>query len=373
MLNGYSPAPPRRYEAEVVRPLRALNVGDVGPAEHTRLRELGVTHVVLDRALPPVGPFPFALTRDRLTRSAGLALVRAADPLWLFRVLDTPVLPPVAPTSPAGVFVEAESLGRETGEIVADPDAAGGHRVAARAGVDRAGRLLSDLEILLPRGSYRMTLRARGDAGRLEVRTADDRRLLAVRSCEASAAWIDVGVVFHLLRAEPVRAELFWDGRGDASVDTVSLVFADRPEPEWAFEIENLEHWGREQADPAASAGRVVLADPAHHAGLAVVLGPSRRFPAGRLRLALGARLAGPAAGPLLVVTAMEPEGPVHASRTVDAVELGAQHYRDVELTFELARPTVLDFPIEYLGAVPVYLDRLAVIPEERPGAGESR
>jgi hypothetical protein len=44
-----------------------------------------------------------------------------------------------------------------------------------------------------------------------------------------------------------------------------------------------------------------------------------------------------------------------------------------VELTFELARPTVLDFPIEYLGAVPVYLDRLAVIPEERPGAGESR
>jgi hypothetical protein len=365
MLNGYSPAPPREYQADVARPLQALNVGDVGPPEHARLREFGVTHVVLDRAVPPVGPFPFALTRDRLARSAGLALVQAADPLWLFRVLDAPRELPASPTSPAGLFAEAEDLARETGEIVADPEAIGGRQVTARAGVHRAGRLLSGLEVVLPRGAYRLSLRTRGGLGRLVV-TANGRRPLATPAWDPSATWVDVSLTFRLLRAEPVRVEVDWDGRADLSVDAVSLVFADRPEPEWAFEVETLEHWGRERPDQAASAGRAVLADPARHAGLAVVLGPSRRFPAGHLRLTLAARLAEPAAGPLLVMTVMEPGGPVHATRTVDAAELSVHDYRVAELTFSLVRPTVLDFPVEYLGRAPVFLDRLAVMPDGR-------
>jgi hypothetical protein len=72
-------------------------------------------------------------------------------------------------------------------------------------------------------------------------------------------------------------------------------------------------------------------------------------------------------------MTIMEPLGPVHASRTVDAVELSDWQYRDVELAFDLLRPTVLDFPIEYRGSVPVFLDRLAVIPEARPDGAEPR
>ena len=53
MLNGYSPLVSERYGRDVYERLRGLNVGHLGPGEEEALRSLGVSHVVLDRALFP--------------------------------------------------------------------------------------------------------------------------------------------------------------------------------------------------------------------------------------------------------------------------------------------------------------------------------
>ena len=112
MLNGYSPMVSRRYLTEVYEPLRGLNVGRVGPVEYAALRRLGVTHVVLDRALfpPDVSPLPSAFTVEGLRNSSGLVLERSEDPLWLFRVVDTPEAIQPPRSSPVGMFYEAEAL-----------------------------------------------------------------------------------------------------------------------------------------------------------------------------------------------------------------------------------------------------------------------
>src|SRR5439155_16663328 len=57
-VNGYSPLTPRAYVRDVAAPLQGLNVGDLGPGEAARLRELGITHVVVDRSVfpPQVSP-----------------------------------------------------------------------------------------------------------------------------------------------------------------------------------------------------------------------------------------------------------------------------------------------------------------------------
>ena len=90
MLNGYSPLVPRQYVRDVFQPLEALNVGDFGPGEAAALRQLRVSHVVVDRAgFPPqVSPFPSSFTVSGLRASPVLALREAAEPLWLFRVTD---------------------------------------------------------------------------------------------------------------------------------------------------------------------------------------------------------------------------------------------------------------------------------------------
>ena len=76
------------------------------------------------------------------------------------------------------------------------------------------------------------------------------------------------------------------------------------------------------------------------------------------------------ARGPLLRLAVSEPDGPVLARRNVDVSELPSGRYGLVHLAFELTRPTVLDFPITYLGGTRVLLDRLDVTPEPAASSG---
>lgn len=363
MLNGYSPLAPRRYVAEVFRPLEGLNTGDLGPAEHALLHRLGVTHVALDRSVfpPQVSPFPSSLTRDRLRASPGLALEAGVDPLWLFRVTARPPGDAVPATSPAGVFYEAEQLARETGDLVGDRDASGGRVVAARPGAARPGFLVFGPYRPLPAGRYRATFRVRGGGLALDVAAEQGRRILGQRGVDAGAAWQDVTLHFALDRAAPVEFRVRWDGVGDAAADWVSVVFADRPEPEWTFEVEALPHKLGERPDPAASGGWAGYADPGESLHTDLVTGPARLYPAGRYRLTLRARAEGAVEGPLLRLAVSEPAGRVLAQRTVDARELAPGAYRDVSLDWELERPAVVEFPTGYLGKTGVFFDRLAV------------
>ncbi len=367
MVNGYSPLVPRQYVTDVFEPLQGLNAGDLGASELTLLRRLGVTHLVLDRAVfpPKASPFPSALTRDRLRASPAVAVERAAEPFWVFRLTDRPAEAGPRPTSPVGVFFEAEALLRETGAVVADAAASGGQVVAARAGAARPGFLVFGPYRLLPAGTYRATFRVRGAGLALDIAAERGQRRIAERVTAPTAEWTDVALDFALERARPVEFRVRWDGRGDAAVDWVLVVFAERPDPEWAFEVEALPHQlVGERADSAASGGVAAYADPVESRRIPLVTGPARRYPPGRYRVVLRARAAGPAAGPLLRLTVTEPAGRVLAARTVQAAELPPGAYREVALAFTLSRAAVIECPVEYLGATGVYFDRLAVVPE---------
>jgi hypothetical protein len=365
ILNGYSPLVPRRYASDVVAPLQGLNVGELGPAEHALLRRLGVTHVLLDRALfpPSVSPFPSALTRDRLRASTALALETAADPLWLYRVTDGPPTEAAPPaSSPVGIFFEAEALSRERGEVVSDPAASGGRAIAVRAGT-AAGFLAFGPYQLVPAGEYRARFRVRGSGLVCEITTDEGQTVLGRREPPPLAGWDEVEVTFTVPAAARLEYRVRWDGRGEAAADWVSVVLADRPDPEWTFEVEDLPHKLGERPDPAASGGWAGYAHPAVSLRTGLVSGPARLYPPGAYRLTLRARAEDPATGPVLRLTVTEPVGRILADRAVAGAELAPGRYRDVSLDFRLAVPTVLEFPIEYLGGAAIYLDRLEVTP----------
>lgn len=364
MLNGYSPLVPRRYVGDVFEALQALNVGDLGDGEAQALRRLQVSHVVVDRGgFPPqVSPYPSAFTVERLGASGTLALQQGVDPLWLFRVTASP---PVAnrQTSPVGVFYEAERQSHETGAVVETAEASGGQVVVGRPGAARPGFLTFGPYRPLPAGAYVARFRVRGSGLRLDVATDRGQRILAQRTVDAGADWVDATLPFVVEHARPLELRVAWDGRHDAAIDWVLVVAADRPEREWTYEVERLPHRLGERPDPAASGGQAGLADPAESLRGDLVAGPARLFPAGRYQVIVRLRAERAGRGPMVRLTVTEPAGRPLAARVVDAGEVPPGAYRDVALDFTLDRPTVLEFPVAYLGDVGVFLDRITVMP----------
>jgi hypothetical protein len=364
MLNGYSPLVPRRYVSDVFQPLEALNVGDLGGGEAQALRQLRVTHVVVDRGgFPPqVSPYPSAFTVERLRVSGTLALQRAADPLWLFRVTDAP---PTSNrhTSPIGVFYEAERQNHQTGAVVDAAEASGGRVVVGRPGTTLPGFLTFGPYRPLPAGAYVAQFRVRGGGLRLDVATHRGQRILAQRTVDPGSDWVDATLPFVVEHARPLEFRVFWDGQSDAAVDWVLVVAADRPEREWTYEVEKLPHRLGERRDPAASGGEAGFADPVESLRGDLVAGPARLFPAGRYQLTVRLRAEDTGRGPLARLSVTEPAGRTLAARVVDARELPPGVYHDVALDFALSRPAVLEFPVAYLGDVGLFIDRITVAP----------
>jgi len=363
-LNGYSPLVPRQYVRDVFEPLEALNVGDLGAGEAQALRRLQVSHVVVDRGgFPPqVSPYPSAFTVQRLKASGTLALRQTVDPLWLFRVTESPPAPN-RETSPVGLFYEAEQQNHETGAVIEAVDASGARIVVGRPGAARPGFLTFGPYRPLPAGAYVAWFRVRGAGLRLDVATHRGQRILAQRAAEAGPDWTDAVLPFAVEHARPLEFRVFWDGRHEGAVDWVHVVAADRPDRESTYEVEALPHRLGERPDPAASGGHAGFADPVESLRGDLVSGPARLFPVGRYRLTVRLRAEATGRGPLVRLAVTEPAGRVLAARTVAAGEVPPGAYRDVSLDFALPRPAVLEFPIGYLGDVGVLFDRITVTP----------
>jgi hypothetical protein len=363
MINGYSPLVPRRYVQDVFEPLQGLNVGDLGPGEAEALRRLGVSHVVVDRGgFPPqVSPYPSMFTIQRLRASPVLAFRGAADPLWLFRMTDG--APATArSTSAVGMFYEAERQHSLTGTKVDLPEASGGRIVVGRAG-DTAGYLTFGPYRPLPAGAYVALFRVRGHGLRLDVATDWGSTVLAQRTADPGPAWVDEALPFVVDHARPLELRVAWDGQREAAVDWVLVVAQDRPAVEWAYEAEALPHRLGDRADPTASDGVALYADPVESLRGELLGGPVRLFPAGRYQLSVRLRADGTGRGPLVRLEVTEPAGRTLAERLVDASELRPGAYHEVTLDFALPRPTVLEFPVAYLGDVGVFFDRVTVTP----------
>ena len=363
MINGYSPLVPRRYVHDVFEPLQGLNVGDLGSGEATALRRLGVSHVVVDRGgFPPqVSPYPSMFTIQRLRASPVLTFRTAADPRWLFRVTDGAPAPGQS-TSAVGMFYEAERQHSLTGAVVDLLEASGGRIVLGRAG-GAPGYLTFGPYRPLPAGAYVALFRVRGHGLKLDVATDWGRRVLAERTVDPGPAWVDEALPFVVERARPLELRVAWDGQREAAVDWVLVVAKDRPDVEWTYEAETLPHRLGDRSDPTASGGSAAYADPVESLRGELLAGPGRLFPAGRYQLAVRLRADGAGRGPLVRLKVSEPAGRTLATRLVDASELPPGAYHEVTLDFALPRPTVLEFPVAYLGDVGVFFDRVTVTP----------
>ena len=142
------------------------------------------------------------------------------------------------------------------------------------------------------------------------------------------------------------------------------VVAADRPDPEWTYEVEALPHRLGERPDPQASGGWAGYADPGESQRTGLVSGPARLFPPGRYRLSVRLRAAAPGRGPLVGLAVTEPVGTVAR----DARRYPPPRCRPTSTgrrrwISTLSRPTVLEFPVLYFGDVGVFFDRLTVTP----------
>ena len=296
-VNGYSPFVPRHYVRDAFEPLEPLNVGDLGRVEASALRQLGVSHVVVDRAVFPtqVSAYPSAFTIQHLRASPALALELAADPLWLFRVTGEGPSGPGGPTSPVGLFYEAEWQNRHTGTVVDAPSTSGGRMVTARPGVDLPGFLTFGPYRPLPAGAYTARFRVRGQGLRVDVATDRGRRIIAERAVDVGPDWTNVVLPFVVERGHPLEFRAAWDGKGAAAIDWVLVVAADRPDPEWTYEVEALPHRLGERSDPQASGGWAGYADPGESLRTGLVSGPARLFPPAATGCPSGSALRRPA------------------------------------------------------------------------------
>ena len=373
MLNGYSAWLDRSYLTDVYRPLEAVNLGVVDEGEHDTLARYGVRQVVLDRDAFPVKVSPFgpAFTRAGLRASPYLTLLRDPgddSPLWIFRVRDAPrpgPRPP-APSSPVGIYWEAESLVRETGEVVEDPGASNGRVVQGRQGRDRPGFLQYGPYRLLPPAAFRARYRLRGDGAgvTLQVTTGGGRQVLgaAEAQLDARAGRQELEVAFTLDRVAPVEYRVRWDGRGLAELDAVHVVFAAEADPAPAFDVAALPHELAERADPDARSGFAAYADPVRAPRDIGWSGPTRRYPAGRYRLWLRLKTDRSAGRLAWCGAQLASRGPVVAGRELTGAEVPTPgRYVELGVPFSLQAPAVLDFPCLYRGETGIWFDRLHV------------
>jgi hypothetical protein len=380
MLNGYSAWLDRSYLTDVYRPLESVNLGIVGETEASALRRHGVRQVILHRDAFPlkVSPFGPALALAFLQASPYLDPVETPSDHWalrVFRVRDTPRAMPAAPppTSPLGIFWEAESLGRETGRVEEDADASNGRVSLARAGTDRPGFVTFGPYRLLPPGDYhaRFRLKGMGAGVTLQVTTRGGRDILGrVTVHLADGQFVEIPVPFTLTAPAPIEYRAAWDGLGWVAVDWVAASFAAESDPAQIFEVEILGHELEERADPNASGGAAGYASPARTVRDAVWTGPLRRYPPGRYQLWIRLKLDHPVAGAFARCSVeLASRGGELAGRELVGAEVPvAERYVELGVPFALKRSAVLEFPCVYRGAVGVWFDRLRVEPLERDG-----
>lgn len=293
MLNGYRPVVPRSYQEWISR-FYSLNVGQVDDAQLAILRERGFHYLILhEDAFPEkASPFPVAYTLDRLLAHPRLALLKQAENIWAFELLDSPR--PDAPDAPShgALFPtrswELERMPRTAATEVDDDTACSGRYLQlTEAGAAIAMRPFRADTVPDPV----LMLRLRG-AGTLAFAADSNRppdRAIAV----ASPDWRWFPLPLDPARADPVAPRLTLDqGTVDAdyAVLTAGLWTPPAPGESVVFPASRFFHAG--WSDPVA--GTVHLRpeyDPSDY----LFYGPRLPFPAGTIEIAMDLETPAPA------------------------------------------------------------------------------
>lgn len=379
MVNGYSPVVPLAYLEQIYQPLYPLDLGLVDAPALAVLRRLSAPLITFhddDLVYPAkVSPFPPALARQRLLASGAVEPAAQSGNVFLLRLKPEaqPDPAPAAITSPVASLWEAESLRRDTGQLVEDRAASGwglmfaeaqsvggplgprhpraaGNLVSARAGVDRPGFLSFGPYKAFPPGDYQAVFRLRRgpgpDPGQIEIVCDQGRRVLARQDLgpdrlPPDGRWHDVVLPFSLAGIEVIELRTAFTGVSDLDLDVILVRFADAPPADGFFRAQDLRRQtGDLAADPRVPGGLAVLARAGYHPPLYLMHGPQQTLEPGRYRALFRLAADGPnppraALADLAVATDLGRITLGH--RVLTAGDLGPD-YQDIAVDFALDR-----------------------------------
>ncbi|MBF0634641.1 MAG: hypothetical protein HQK85_08290, partial [Nitrospinae bacterium] len=380
MINGYSPVVEKEHVEKVFWPLFPMNSGDMTESQHKRLKELGVQFVVFHaNAFPPkVSAYSAYFTLERLKRSPYLALVREADPMWVFAVRDKAVEGPARQiVSQMGLLFQMESLPNIKGTTVKDTQALNGMALAGvGANPAEGGDLLNaGPYATLPSGRYSVTFRMKvsdnsgGPVAKLDVTGQEGKKILAARELAGAdflkaGEYQDVPLEFYLEPGEPWQVEFraYRLGSVEVFVDNAYLRFAETHDPVNHFEAEELFYYsGRLVKDGQAIAIQSV---PGLNPADVMVYGPGRMYDAGRyrakVRVAVGDVKTGGQAGRIEVISGNRREKIAMALIAPGMTQPGGG-FAEVGVDFALTQRDTVEVRIYFGGTAPLAVDYLEI------------
>lgn len=379
MINGYTPLVSKSYIDNVFWPLFPVNSGDITGDQARLMKKMGVTHVVFhEEAYPPkVSAYPQTLALERLAASPYLDLVERKPPLTLLKLSGGPRNGEAVPlfTSPIGHMIQAESLPRRLGIPTPDPAALNGAALAADPATGGDGIINAGPYMTFPAGSYRATFRLKVDddasphpLARVDVAGDEGRIILAEREITgadfaAAGEYQEFTLEYSLEPGRPWQVEFRARLIGEARVwfDSVYVLFADRSDPAWEYEAEEMFYTGGITADTAAHGGKAVVSIPGRDPADMVIRGPGRVFPAGdytaRFRMKTGG--AGDSSGAVAWIEARSASsGKALGRRAVTAKDMpGEWEYGEAALPFSMPREDAVEFYVISTGAARLAVD----------------
>ncbi|VAX17721.1 hypothetical protein MNBD_NITROSPINAE01-1201, partial [hydrothermal vent metagenome] len=360
-----------------------VNSGDLDAAQVKFLKNMGVGYLIFhEEAYPPkVSAFPQSAALKRLEMSPFLEIAMQEPPLTLFRLVNTPKnKKPSEVTSPMGLLFQSESLVRING--ISEEDATAGNGVAlVYEGAGEEKILNAGPYMTFPTGSYRATFRVKvadnssneplvkldvaGDKGRVILA----KKIIRGTDFTASGEYQDFSLEYTLYEGIAWQVEFrpYLIGRGKVYMDSVYVTFADRVDPTWEYEAEQMYYTGQIEKDDDASGGMAVVSTPGRDPADVMMRGPDRAYNAGeytahfRLKLQRGHA---PADIVAKISAYSVNTGELLASRNVMASDFKEEwKYESLPLPFSLGKKDVVEFRVFSNGIAKLAVDSVKVVP----------
>ena len=389
MVNGYSPVVSKDYVDEVFYGLYPLDVGEVSSKSRAMLHRLHVKYVTFHTDAYPykICPFPSWMILKRLRVLPFLKEIRTSDDKFLFQVDQTALDRPIdsqmleAIDSPVGVLWEAERSRHLIGKVVRDSEASAGKAVAVKM-PGRRGMMMGNQHRFFPSGWYeglvRLKLLEAGQSapaeivgavlitGRHRKNTFLERK---IRAGDLMAeGYADIRFIFRIPHAQKIECIVYSNGRVPLCLDYAFIAFKGRGEGPAVFQAEDLFHLAPVSPLPSGKGEGVCFTpDVLNDRSL---WGPLHWLMPGRYRASFYLIRGGK--GPTDQSVALLQVARGHQREILKELRVKQRDFKtpgnlqSFSLDFSIGRPSIMQFPVYYLGNGGLWVDRIKVA--RRPG-----
>ena len=384
VINGYSATVSKKYVKDIFIPLYYLDFGEMRKEEYSLLKELNVKYIIFHAEAYPykVSSYPPSFAVENLKNSRYIELVKQEDPLWLFRLLDTPGQSQeqvFSQSSVMGTLYEAERLPHRGQLKRGDIGSSGEGAVFGDISEDDIKHLVFGPYRTFPTGRYKAIFRLKVDnnlspekVAKIDVSTDKGKKVIEEmivysKGFNSPKAYQDFVVPFELKKPERLEFRVRFYKNVNLWVDYIYVIFGDQKDPSASFEAEDFFHIGPEVFDPKAREERAI------HAGICpdkkdttrdyLNSGPNRIYPEGRYRVYFRLKtdsLTEDEAARIEVVTNRRKKE--LASRMIKGTDFKeAGEYNEFVLAFELNEQRVLEFLVFFSGNAHLWFDSVRV------------